>query len=171
MKRSVLTSSLVAGLAAGALNAATINTVSATTEQPQVMVIMDSSGSMKRKIGARTKMEIAKQAVTDFVASVPTDLPVGLMAYGHRRAKDCTDIQVMIPPAAGAAKQIEDSVWAMAPKGETPIAESLRAAADYMNSQTKTATVVLVTDGEEACNADPCAAASELEKSGVDFTA
>ncbi|MEM9677538.1 MAG: VWA domain-containing protein [Pseudomonadota bacterium] len=172
MKRSVLTSSVIAGLAAGALNAASINTLSAaTSEQPQVMVIMDSSGSMKRKIGARTKMEIAKQAVTDFVASVPTDLPVGLMAYGHRRAKDCTDIQVMIPPAAGAAKQIEDSVWAMAPKGETPIAESLRAAADYMNSQTKTATVVLVTDGEEACNADPCAAATELEKSGVDFTA
>ena len=33
------------------------------------------------------------------------------------------------------------------------------------------ATVILVSDGEETCHADPCALGAELEKLGVDFTA
>src|SRR5690606_17557093 len=33
------------------------------------------------------------------------------------------------------------------------------------------ATVILITDGLETCNADPCALARELESGGVDFTA
>ena len=159
----------IAALIAGtALHA---GAASAQTEQPQVMLIMDSSGSMKKRIGALSKIEIAKASVADFVASAPGDVPLGLMAYGHRRAKDCTDIEVMIPPTEGSGARISNVVNAMRPRGETPIAESLRQAADYMNSSTRTATVVLVTDGEEACNADPCAAARELEASGVEFTA
>ncbi|MEL6967596.1 MAG: VWA domain-containing protein [Pseudomonadota bacterium] len=168
MKPLTLTAALCAGLATTTL--ATTPTFSAT-EQPEIMIIMDSSGSMRKKIGGMTKMDIAKRAVSDFVATAPKDIPIGLMAYGHRRAKDCTDIQVVLAPEEGSGRSIEQAVFGMRPKGETPIADSLRAAADYMNSQTKTATVVLVTDGEEACNADPCAAAAELEASGVDFTA
>ena len=33
------------------------------------------------------------------------------------------------------------------------------------------ATVILVTDGIETCDADPCALANQLEQSGIDFTA
>ncbi|MEO1398438.1 MAG: VWA domain-containing protein, partial [Pseudomonadota bacterium] len=171
MKTKFVTTAFIAVLATSAFTAASVPHATAATEQPEIMIIMDSSGSMRRKIDGKTKMEIAKQAVSSFIASAPQDVPIGLMAYGHRRAKDCTDIEVVLAPTEGAGTSIEQAVFDMSPKGETPIADSLRAAAAYMNNQTKTATVVLVTDGEEACNADPCAAAAELEASGVDFTA
>ncbi|HMS94529.1 MAG TPA: hypothetical protein PKA03_04815, partial [Tabrizicola sp.] len=45
-----------------------------------------------------------------------------------------------------------------------------RAAAELKSTEEK-ATVILITDGIETCEADPCALGSELEASGVDFTA
>ena len=44
-------------------------------------------------------------------------------------------------------------------------------AAEHLKSSERKATVILVSDGEETCNADPCALGAELEKLGVDFTA
>lgn len=44
-------------------------------------------------------------------------------------------------------------------------------AAKILNYRDTRATVILVSDGIESCNADPCALARELEKGGVDFTA
>lgn len=44
-------------------------------------------------------------------------------------------------------------------------------AAEHLQSSERKATVILVSDGEETCNADPCALGAELEKLGVDFTA
>ena len=154
-----------AACAAGAVPAA------AQSEEPQVMLIFDSSGSMKKRIGARSKMEIARDAIASFVMEAPADVPLGLMAYGHRRAKDCSDIEVLISPEPMSGPSIERAVDAMRPRGETPIAESLRQAAAYMKGRTSVPTVVIVTDGEEACNADPCAAARELKRAEVEFKA
>ena len=47
----------------------------------------------------------------------------------------------------------------------------MRQAAEALRHSEQAATVVLVTDGLETCAADPCAVATELEKSGVNFTA
>lgn len=135
------------------------------------MLIMDSSGSMKKRIGPRSKMEIARDAIAAFVLEAPDDVPLGLMAYGHRRAKDCSDIEVLIAPGSRTGPSIEQAVDAMRPRGETPIADSLRQAAAYLKERTSVPTVVIVTDGEEACNADPCAAARELKAADVEFKA
>lgn len=78
---------------------------------------------------------------------------------------------MMVPPAAGTAPQILDAVNAMRFQGKTPLTEAVRLAAEALRSTEEPATVVLVTDGIETCEADPCALATELEASGVDFTA
>ena len=44
-------------------------------------------------------------------------------------------------------------------------------AANQLRYTEQKATVILVSDGEETCNADPCALGKELEAAGVDFTA
>lgn len=44
-------------------------------------------------------------------------------------------------------------------------------AAEQLKFSERKATVILVSDGEETCHADPCALGKELEKLGVDFTA
>jgi hypothetical protein len=70
---------------------------------------------------------------------------------------------VVDKPALSAA--IED----INPKGKTPITRSLRAAVDILRTEEGTSTVVLVSDGEETCDPDPCAAPRELMGTGVDF--
>jgi hypothetical protein len=53
----------------------------------------------------------------------------------------------------------------------TPISAAVRMAAEQLRYTEQKATVILVSDGEETCNADPCALGKELEAAGVDFTA
>ncbi|MCY0153743.1 hypothetical protein OEG86_17650 [Hoeflea alexandrii] len=56
-------------------------------------------------------------------------------------------------------------------QGRTPLSDAVRRAAEELRFTENPATVVLVTDGIETCNADPCALGKELEQSGVEFTA
>ncbi|HSF96554.1 MAG TPA: hypothetical protein VLA52_16130, partial [Thermohalobaculum sp.] len=42
---------------------------------------------------------------------------------------------------------------------------------EILNYRDTRATVILVSDGIESCNADPCSLAKELERGGIDFTA
>ncbi|HOZ35279.1 MAG TPA: hypothetical protein PLM52_20580, partial [Tabrizicola sp.] len=76
-----------------------------------------------------------------------------------------------VPPAAGTAQAITDAANAMKFLGKTPLSESVRRAAAELKSTEAKATVILITDGIETCEADPCALGAELEASGVDFTA
>ena len=55
--------------------------------------------------------------------------------------------------------------------GKTPLSAAVKQAAEALRYTEDKATVVLITDGLETCNADPCALGKELEQSGVDFTA
>ena len=60
---------------------------------------------------------------------------------------------------------------ALAFKGKTPLSAAVRFAAEKLKYTDTKATVILVSDGAETCNVDPCALGRELEAAGVDFTA
>ncbi|MFN3854269.1 MAG: vWA domain-containing protein [Phreatobacter sp.] len=143
----------------------------AAAQQASTLIILDGSGSMWGRIDGRPKLEIARETVARVLATVPADRRLGLMAYGHRTRGDCADIELIVPPAPGTAGAIRDAVGAMRFQGRTPLTESLRQAAEALRSTEEPATVVLITDGIETCDADPCAAASELKAAGVNFTA
>ncbi|NHB77259.1 vWA domain-containing protein [Rhodobacter calidifons] len=105
------------------------------------------------------------------LAEMPPEAELGLMAYGHREKGSCEDIELVVPPAPGTAQAITDAANAMKFLGKTPLTESVRRAAAELKSTEAKATVILITDGIETCEADPCALGAELEASGVDFTA
>jgi Ca-activated chloride channel family protein len=92
------------------------------------------------------------------------------MAYGHRRKKDCSDIELLIDPKPDTAIQITKTVNALNPLGETPMGDSVRKAAEILKFKKQKATIILVSDGIETCGADLCALGKELEKEGIDFT-
>jgi Ca-activated chloride channel family protein len=93
------------------------------------------------------------------------------MVYGHRSKGDCKDIELMVPVSTFDPARIKAAVDGVNPKGKTPISDSLRQAAAALKSTETKATVILVSDGIETCAPDPCAAAAELKKSGIGFTA
>ena len=134
------------------------------------MIVLDASGSMWGQIDGVNKIVIARDVVRETLPAAAQG-PLGLVSYGHNRKGDCSDIEVLVPPAAGTAGAIAASVDAINPKGKTPLSDAVQRAAQAMGHEENKATVVLVTDGLETCGAAPCALARALEASGVDFTA
>ncbi len=135
------------------------------------LVVLDASGSMWGQIEGRPKLEIARETLADTLAALPATTEVGLMAYGHRRRGDCGDIELVVPPSIGSVNAINAAVRDLKFQGMTPLTESVRRAAVALRHSERAARVVLITDGVETCDADPCALGEELAASGVDFTA
>ncbi|MCU0800532.1 MAG: VWA domain-containing protein [Rhodobacteraceae bacterium] len=157
--------SLVAGIGFASLSA-----LPAFSEGRSI-IVLDASGSMWGQIDGRAKLEIAREALAEVLGSLPAETELGLMAYGHRTAGDCGDIELVVPPAAGTGPAISQAAAGLNFLGKTPLTESVRQAALALRSSEEKATVILITDGIETCDADPCALGAELESTGVDFTA
>lgn len=141
----------------------------ATPQYPEMMFILDASGSMWGKAGAQTKIEAAKQVMARIVPALPQEVRVGLTAYGHNRKGDCNDIELLIPSGSDDRMALLQKVMALQPKGMTPIAASVQKVTDQLKNKESETTIVLVSDGEETCNDDPCAAVKALKASGIKF--
>ena len=164
-----MTKRLILGLLSAAALTAT-GLYAANAQRPATMLVLDASGSMWGQIDGKPKIAIAREAVGAMLDNWNGG-DLGLMAYGHNRKGDCSDIEVLQPVGPGTAASIRTRVNALNPMGMTPITESVRRAAAQLRSSEQKATVILVSDGEETCSADPCALGKELEAAGVDFTA
>jgi Ca-activated chloride channel family protein len=142
----------------------------AATAADRAIIVLGASGSMWGQIDGEPKLEIARQTLTTVLQTIPADMELGLLAYGHREKGNCDDIELVVAPAPGAANSITAAADTMKFLGKTPLSASVRQAEALRYTEDK-ATVILITDGLETCNADPCAVGTELEQAGVDFTA
>jgi Ca-activated chloride channel homolog len=157
-------SALIAPWYARAAQTATAPVTGAST-----LIVLDASGSMTELIKGETKIDIAKRAVRELVASLPDDARLGLVVYGHRKPVDCNDIELLIPPARLNRAAFIAAVNAIKPKGRTPLSAALEFAARALDYTNQAANVILVSDGLETCNQDPCATAARLKAAGVNF--
>ncbi|BAF72962.1 VWA domain-containing protein [Sulfurovum sp. NBC37-1] len=143
----------------------------AAEDNPRAVIIFDASGSMWGQINGVTKIEIARDALKNVVREWNPNVELGLTVYGHRSKGDCNDIEVVIPIGKVDKKRVIDTVMKIKPKGKTPISRSLRKAAGELKYTEEKATIILISDGKETCDPDPCATAKELKKEGIDFVA
>ncbi|WP_323037606.1 vWA domain-containing protein [Pararhodobacter sp.] len=143
----------------------------ATAQSSNVTIVYDVSGSMWGQIDGVAKVIIARDVLGTMLQSWPVERNLGVIAYGHRREGDCTDIEQVVPLGPLDLTATRDRINALMPRGRTPLTQSVRMAAESMRYIDEPATVILVTDGLETCNADPCALAGELARAGVNFTA
>ncbi len=134
------------------------------------ILILDASGSMWGQIEGTAKIEIARGVLDGLLDDMPASTRLGLMAYGHTKKGDCSDIELLSEIGASRAA-IKKAVKAINPKGKTPISASVKMAAETLKYTEGKATVILISDGIETCNLDPCALGKQLERDGVDFTA
>lgn len=148
-----------------------LSALPASAQSTDAILILDASGSMWGQVEGQTKITSARRAVDSILSKWKPSDRLGLMAYGHRSKGDCRDIELMIPVSRFDPARIRTAVNGLNPKGKTPIADSLRAAASALRTSEGKGTVVLVSDGIETCVADPCAVAAELKKAGVGFVA
>ncbi len=161
-----------AGAAASGDDAAQTDApVRAPTKPDAVTIVFDASNSMWGQIDERPKIEIAREALAEFVSQWSGEADLGLLAFGHRRESDCGDIETLRPPGPSDPLKFVLAVGGISPKGKSPITAAVRQAAEELRSTERPATVVLFSDGVETFGGDPCALAGELEQAGVGFTA
>jgi len=139
----------------------------AAAQQPPAMLVLDASGSMWGRIDGRSKVEIARDAVGRLAERWNADVPLGLVAYGHRRTGDCADIETLLAPAPLDRAAFVGKVGALNAKGMTPLSAAVLQAADALGP---TGTVILLSDGEETCKLDPCEVGRQLEQKDPAFT-
>lgn len=127
-------------------------------------VILDASGSMLARIDGTPKTVIARQALIALVNRLPETTNVALRTYGHRRADDCSDTELIQPPGPMQRNDLIARINAIRPVngGRTPIAQSLADMAQDLAGIEGDVLIVLVSDGDETCGGDPVATASML---------
>jgi len=154
--------------------------VSAPVGQPTALapgvavgIILDTSGSMRKGLDGKRRIDIAKSALRQLVGDgLAEGVPVALRTFGGRgsnKASRCETrlAQPLEPLDRAAALKLVKKLKA-ARKTKTPIGAALRAMADDLAAATGSHTIVLITDGAETCGDDPDAAVAELRASGVD---
>lgn len=137
----------------------------------RAIIVLDGSGSMWAQIDGEARITIARDTLSEVLSTMPADLELGLMTYGHREKGNCGDIEMLVVPGSGTAAAINEAASRINPKGMTPLSDAVRMAAEELRYTEDKATVILITDGLETCEVDPCALGFELENQGIDFTA
>ncbi len=121
----------------------------------------------------RTKMDIAKELLSNLVDSLSSNQQVqlALRVYGHqypKKLQNCKDSRLEVPFSKDNHQDIIYKLDGIRPKGTTPIAYSLlKASSDFPSGNQFRNVIVLITDGEESCGADPCAVSLRLQKEQV----
>lgn len=133
-----------------------------------LLFILDASGSMRGKVDGKPKIETAKTTLIKLIGDLPPDMKVGLMAYGHREKNSCKDVEVLLPVGHATSSAVSAQLTHIAAKGKTPIAYALEQSANaFVGLEKGPNNVVLISDGIETCNGDPCAIAGKIAKSNI----
>ena len=139
----------------------------------RLLFIFDASNSMNGKWEKNTKISVAKDILSQAVDSLRgiENLELALRIYGHQSriipgdptSQDCNDSKLEVPFSPNSHDAIINKITTVVPKGTTPIALSLEKAAKDFPDKTTNNVIILITDGIEACDGDPCAIATALK--------
>ena len=121
--------------------------------------VLDASNSMNKLLAVKTRIDAAKDALTELVSGIQPGDNVGLMVYGHRinqknEVESCQDIELLFPVAPldeGVRARMLSAIEAITAQGKTPLADSLVAAANALAQTGRGGGIVLISDGEGNC--------------------
>ena len=133
--------------------------VAASAIPENVVFILDASNSMNKILAVKTRVDAAKDALSELLGGMPTGEDIGLLVYGHRVDKDnevesCQDIEMLFPigPLDDVIRdRIISAIGQITPQGKTPLADSLTVAANAISATGKGGVIVLLSDGEGNC--------------------
>lgn len=159
---------------------------------PEVVVVFDHSGSMRLNIATTPEQEnqimqagsnnllfqllgslpnsvldlvdkeprritVAKKAVTDVVKRLPSDVNAGLVTLGN--CPSALNRGFFGNNQRGA---LLGQIDRLEPERGTPLADALWRAGNMVDGVNRESMILVVTDGDESCDGDPCAVAREL---------
>lgn len=125
----------------------------------------------------QSRIEAAKEILAkhvDSLVGIP-NLEIALRVYGHQSPitatyQDCNDTKLEVPFAKNNFTAVKNKIKTIKAKGTTPIARSLEASAGDFPDQNSRNIIILITDGIEACDNDPCVIAKKLKDKNINVT-
>lgn len=139
----------------------------------RILFVFDASQSMSGYWESDQKINIARNfliGVVDSLESLP-NVQMALRVYGHQSPvymQDCQDTKLEVPFDVNNAHKIRAKLRFLKPNGNTPIAYSLeQAAGDFPPCGDCRNVIVMITDGIEECDGDPCAVSRRLQEQGI----
>jgi hypothetical protein len=132
----------------------------------KALIVLDSSESMQHKLAADSKIMAASNAVSRLLKRYGERIPIGVIAFGHRRSLSCSDIKEVKPLDAGVGPTSLEAIAALRPRGPSPIADALIIAAQTAELDPQLDHIILIAGSTDSCEADPCATAKLLKEQG-----
>ncbi|HSH81924.1 MAG TPA: VWA domain-containing protein, partial [Herpetosiphonaceae bacterium] len=135
-----------------------------------IEIIMDASGSMLTRVGDtdRQRWQVAQEALKTLINSgaIAEQSNVALRTYGRRRSADCSDVEMMQPLRRFNRDALLAAADAIKPVAlaRTPLAASIREAANDLLPAEGSTVLIVVSDGDETCEGDPVAEAANFVK-------
>ena len=141
----------------------------------RILFVFDASKSMYGRWQSGTKIEVARRLMTKMLDSLAQldnrPFQLALRVYGHQKPsppQDCNDTKLEVGFGPKNIGKIKKTLKTIKPRGTTPIARSLlRSSTDFPKCDNCRNIIVLITDGIEACDEDPCAVSRALQAQGV----
>jgi Ca-activated chloride channel homolog len=143
-----------------------------TPANRSALLILDLSDSMTARVPTgQTRIMVARTAVEEVVKVFPPEAELALRVYGSDTPygqMSCRDSRLLVPfaPAGENALAIIDAIYDVRPRGMTPIAFALEQARSDFTPKNEDRVIVVVSDGRETCDSNPCAAAGKLAAEG-----
>lgn len=146
-----------------------------TVETTRILFLLDASGSMNEEWQGRAKFDIARELLEEAVDSLQRqgrNIEYGLRVFGHqspRSMQDCKDSKLEVGFTRMGSAALKEAFSRINPQGYTPIAYSLFLAANDFPAKDKKSinVIILITDGLENCDGDPCSSSEALRNNRV----
>ncbi len=151
-------------------------------KQNNTVLIFDASGSMAGQVDGRSKLDIAKEAVSKYVDNLAdTNVNLSVVVYGHKgnnstsqKKNSCEGIEEVYYLGGVNSEVVKKKVAPLRATGWTPIAQSFLKAKEILSQyqgEQYNNSILLVSDGKETCDGNPIEIIKELQASGLKVTA
>jgi Ca-activated chloride channel family protein len=147
----------------------------AQSSQPttRILFVLDASASMLERWERFNKWEVAEKALVEVMDSFRHVYGVefGLRVYGDQhiaKLRNCEDTRLAMSFSPTNEERIKMELQKIYPRGITPIAYALeKCANDFPKGPNARNIVILITDGNEVCDGDPCAISKHFQKKNI----
>lgn len=136
-----------------------------SNKKSRILFLLDASSSMTYNWNAKySRYEVASNIllkIIDSIYAINPEVEFALRTYGTQKPaaeKNCTDTKLEVPFNLQNALQIKTRLQNIYAYGYSPIAYSLKQAAEneISNIQNYDYSIIFITDGGESCDGDVC---------------
>jgi Ca-activated chloride channel family protein len=143
-------------------------TIAVPVERASIMLVTDVSGSMLATDVAPDRLTAARRAAQRFVAQVPKEVNVGVIAFNQ--------VPTILQRPTQDRNLVNDALLSLRASGGTATGEAINAALKVIdqqgtvNGRRPPAAIVLLSDGVSVRGMDPVAAAREAARKKIPIT-